>query len=259
MPRHIAIVISATVVFSFLAAGCGGPSKAAVLRNRTIEASRLATAVRAREAAQTQSLRQTAIKSCSSKIGPLMTTIGDLNSRLDVGLTFSSYSDRVGSVRVAYDRIPPYSLTGPCLSAANAAAAAYNQYLDAYNIWNNCISSLSCTTNSVTPQLQTYWAAASTKVEKAKEEYAFVGLFAGPTGTWTREVPSNPLMVGHTVYGRALTLFCGVNTTAARAPACTDLKAVLLGGVAESEFGSLDRAVKELNTALGLEPTTTGS
>jgi hypothetical protein len=95
--------------------------------------------------------------------------LADLNSRLGVGLNFQSYSDRVGDARVAYDRIEADELDYDCINRVGVPAEkALQLYLDAYNIWNDCVSGYNCSNDSITPKLQRKWAAATAKLDKAK-------------------------------------------------------------------------------------------
>jgi hypothetical protein len=99
----------------------------------------------------------------------------ELNSRLSVGLSFSEYGDKVGSVRVAYDKITPKALSPDCLNAAAAGESALNSYTSAYNTWNDCIGSDSCTTDSIDSELQQDWEEARPKVKQARSRLEAVG------------------------------------------------------------------------------------
>lgn len=95
-------------------------------------------------------------------------TLQDLDSRLDVGLTFAAYSERVGDTRVAYDRVDIEDLDGGCLEHVGVPAEdAMNAYIRANNTWNDCISDIDCDNDSITPDLQSEWADASQLVGEA--------------------------------------------------------------------------------------------
>lgn len=106
---------------------------------------------------------------CVANVGDFVDALFELDSRLDVGLTFSAYSERVGDAKVAYDRIDINALDGDCLALAVEAESAYNAYVVAYNTWNDCISDIDCDTDSITPDLQKEWAEASTLLDEVKD------------------------------------------------------------------------------------------
>jgi hypothetical protein len=139
------IATCVAALLAFAATGCGGPSKA-----------------------------QKAQK-CQSQIGAFVDALEELNSRLSVGLSFSDYSEKVGTVRVAYDKITPRELDPDCLDAAGAGESAMNSYVTAYNTWNDCIGSDSCTTDSIDSDLQQDWAEAIPKVKQARSRLEAVG------------------------------------------------------------------------------------
>ena len=93
----------------------------------------------------------------------------ELDSRLGVGLNFSAYSDKVGNAKVAYDRIPFKKLDLDCITKVGVSAEkALNLYVDAYNIWNDCIGDIYCSNDSITPKLQRKWAQATAKIQQAR-------------------------------------------------------------------------------------------
>jgi hypothetical protein len=129
-----------------VASGCGGPS---------------AAEKQAKAAAQQHA-------KCKADIGPFLTALKDLNSRLDVGLSFQAYSDQVGNVKVAYDRVPFKQLSLPCLKVGGPAEGALNAYISAYSVWNKCIGDTYCSTDSIDSELQGHWETARLKIERAQ-------------------------------------------------------------------------------------------
>lgn len=106
---------------------------------------------------------------CIRQIGPLVSTLEDLNSRLAVGLSFSDYSTRVGDVRVAYDRIDANKLDSLCISLVGKPGEdAFNAYVTAYNTWNDCIGNVDCSTDSIDSQLQAQWSIATNLITQIK-------------------------------------------------------------------------------------------
>jgi len=235
--------------------GCGGLSAKQKAAARQVEAQRLATATKSQERKVAAAEAAVEYASCNGQVGRLISRLEDLSSRLDVGLNFSDYSSKVGDVSVAYHRIDFKGMDFQCLAAGVPAEAALNAYDAAYNKWNACISNFSCSTHSIKPFLQEKWAVAAVKTESArgllkrvaKPDYSAVG-------AWSLSVPTASSAISGTVYGAAKQSFC-TNPKTKFVNACSELSTVLTGGVSSHELDQLDRAVKDLNTALGIEPT----
>ena len=99
---------------------------------------------------------------CIAAMTPLVNGLEDMDSRLSVGLTFSEYSVKVGDLKVVYDKIKPSALDSACLATiASRAESALNDYVHAYNTWNDCIGKASCTNASIKSSLQDDWAKAT--------------------------------------------------------------------------------------------------
>jgi hypothetical protein len=106
--------------------------------------------------------------SCPDEVTDYLDVLRDLDSRLSVGLNFASYGEYVGDARVAYDRIDVEDIGAACLAdVAVPAEEALNAYVDAYNIWNECIGDVDCANESITPDLQAKWADATEAIESA--------------------------------------------------------------------------------------------
>ena len=253
---------------AFVLAGCGGESAEEKVAKRQVQVEYLANAVRAYEQEQAEAAAQMAAEAaraqavaakakCTQHIGPLITALEDINSRLGIGLSFNAYSEKVGDLQVAYDRITVPALEPTCLNAAVAAEAARNHYAAAYNAWNDCVSDVDCDNDSVTPELQDRWAKASPSVERASSRLRDVGRVSAPPplenkiGEWTTDIPRAEADVDDTIYGAAAAAFCQSDVPAKAADSCLELKEVLVGGVTEDETDRLDDAVIELNNAYG--------
>lgn len=103
---------------------------------------------------------------CTSELESLVEALTDLDSRLDIGLSFSEYSERVGDAKVAYDRIDASVLDATCIEAIGTPAeTALNAYIDAYNDWNDCIQDSDCSTDSIEPTLQGHWSKATSLLD----------------------------------------------------------------------------------------------
>jgi hypothetical protein len=106
---------------------------------------------------------------CVEEAGDFFDALMDLDSRLDVGLNFADYSERVGDAKVAYDRIDVDELDPRCIVIAAKAEDAYNHYAEAYNTWNGCIGDADCDNDSIRPALQAEWADASDLLDEVEE------------------------------------------------------------------------------------------
>lgn len=106
---------------------------------------------------------------CLSQLTPFVSALEDLNSRLSVGLNFNDYSTRVGDARVAYDKVNFSALDPLCITTVGQPAEnAFNDYVKAYNTWNDCFTKTGCTNASIKPRLQADWADATTILDGVK-------------------------------------------------------------------------------------------
>ena len=105
---------------------------------------------------------------CPETVTSFVDSLRDLDSRLGVGLNFAAYSEKVGDAKVVYDRINVSAISAGCLQqVAVPAESALNEYIDAYNTWNDCITNIDCANDSITPGLQSHWADAADLIAKA--------------------------------------------------------------------------------------------
>ena len=160
--------LRARIVFALcvvVLAGCGG-SLAPGATSATATPSSTATAIPTPQ----PTARPTPVRPvCPKSIVRFVNALQELDSRLDVGLTFAAYGDKVGDASVAYDRIPFKKLDLECtLRVGVPAERALNLYIEANNIWNDCIGNIYCSNDSITPKLQRKWAQATTKIRQAR-------------------------------------------------------------------------------------------
>jgi hypothetical protein len=107
---------------------------------------------------------------CEEQTGDFLDALGELDSRLGVGLQFDDYLNQVGDVRVAYDQVPFDDMAAACIQEVGLPAErALNLYVQAGNIWNNCIGNFDCSLDDIEPQLQRKWAVASRKLADAEQ------------------------------------------------------------------------------------------
>lgn len=256
MSRGNVVVAVTIAVLMVVVAGCGGRSAEQRAQARRADGALLLSEVNAHANQAASAQAEAAQSTCRSEIGDFLDALEELDSRLDVGLSFQDYSDQVGDVRVAYGRMEIEELKLDCLTAAADGEAAMNRYIRANNTWNDCVSDPDCSTDSIDPKLQTQWSAASTKVASAKRELGRVGSEQAVPATYTNSVPTTSADAGTTVYGGARVLICDDPHVqrAAKEP-CARLRTTLEGGVEDSEMNDLDDAVNDLNVALGLKAT----
>jgi hypothetical protein len=107
---------------------------------------------------------------CADQLGDFVASLEEIDGRLNVGLNFGDYSEKVGDASVAYERIDIEDLEPNCLERVGAPAeSALNAYIDAYNTWNDCVGDVDCDNDSITPDLQAKWAEATGFIEEASE------------------------------------------------------------------------------------------
>ncbi len=92
----------------------------------------------------------------------------DLRQSLISGLSYAEYVVRVRAIRDAYEAVPVDRLGADCLvGPADAAEAAFNQYLRAANIWGECAGTAGCAASAIEGKLQHRWRIASKSLEEA--------------------------------------------------------------------------------------------
>ena len=119
--------------------------------------------------------RETAVyRECVSVTKALTSKLSDLDSRLTIGLQFDDYSRKVGDAQVAYDRLIKdlkrrEGVSDRCINKVGLPLErALNQYVTAYNVWNDCIGDYSCSfEGAILKRAQRSWAKATTGLERA--------------------------------------------------------------------------------------------
>ncbi|HEX5621956.1 MAG TPA: hypothetical protein VFX51_26250 [Solirubrobacteraceae bacterium] len=125
-----------------------------------------------KEAQQVADDAQAAADACQGQMNRLLQRTRALDSRLDIGLTYDEYGDKVADLKVAYDNID-FDVSGDdgsftCLSSVGVPLEnALNQYVSAYRTWNTCFDDLDCDTDSISPDLQAKWSKATRNVSRA--------------------------------------------------------------------------------------------
>lgn len=111
----------------------------------------------------------TASHRCRSQLRPFLSSMDALRRNLVVGLTYEGYLDELREVRGAYDPIRAGRLAVGCLlAAAGPGERALNRYIDAANIWGDCLTTAACETESIEPGLRRRWTLASDLLSSAQ-------------------------------------------------------------------------------------------
>ena len=165
--RRLVLVLMATLAMS--AVGCGGKSD----EEKRAEAREEARQEAAERRAEARRKARAEYQRCDRNIGNLLSALQELDSRLDVGLSYDEYTTEVADVKVVYDRIAFDQLGGKhvdCLTAALPAEKGLNQYTRAAGIWGDCIEDFGCDTDSIEPDLQSHWSRASRLSDRARSQ-----------------------------------------------------------------------------------------
>lgn len=183
--RIVSTRVMRTAVAALIAvtmAGCGGEdgptaedraaaSASASAASASVEAEASASA--SAEASASQSVeQQAAYDNCSSRTSELLTVLQELDSRLNVGLAYRDYGEKVGDVQVAYDSSVEAILaeTDDCLAKVGVPLEnAFNRYREVQDIWTDCIDDAYCnfSEGAVNEKVQKKWAAATKSLAKA--------------------------------------------------------------------------------------------
>jgi hypothetical protein len=109
-------------------------------------------------------------RSSCRRLRPLLGSMAKLRDDLARGLSYDDYLREVQEVRAVYARLDADKLTAGCLLASGGPAErALNLYIDATNIWGDCLATVSCDTHSIEPKLQQKWARAAHQLTSAHQ------------------------------------------------------------------------------------------
>jgi hypothetical protein len=109
-----------------------------------------------------------AVRACRQLRG-FVGSMSALRDKLARGLSYDDYLREVQSVRSLYSEIEAGKLTAGCLLLSGGPAErAFNLYIEATNIWGDCLATVSCNTRSIEPRLQRKWALAAHQLTVAR-------------------------------------------------------------------------------------------
>jgi hypothetical protein len=107
---------------------------------------------------------------CQHQLRGFIGSMAALRDDLARGLSYEDYLPRVQATRSVYARIRAGKLTAPCLLASGGPSErAFNLYIDAANLWGDCLATVACSTRSIEASLQHKWALASRHLAAAEE------------------------------------------------------------------------------------------
>ena len=165
-----AAIAALTLALAAIASGCGDEQTTAAGIEKS--AARTAGARATAPAISSGEIHRwpAAAKRCRGSLAGFLDSLESLNNSLAVGLSYDDYLSAVNHVRGTYAPIKADQLPLLCLTqVASPAEQALNTYIRAANIWGDCLATPSCNSESIEPQLQRRWAAASEQISKAQD------------------------------------------------------------------------------------------
>lgn len=166
------IYLASAVLASLLALGACGPN--AEEEAVASEATASAEAEKEREQAEKEAAeeRERRAEECTEDVAQLASALDELNSRIQVGLSYSDYTTEVGDVMVAYNRtdIDKISADRWCLGeVAVPLENAFQHFDKAMEVWKKCVGDWDCSIKdkAVDAKMQKHWQRAGTYLEEA--------------------------------------------------------------------------------------------
>lgn len=245
-------LLTALAILSVLGVvGCGGKSAEETAQARSARLNVLEPVLRERMVRRANAVKT----ACENQVGDFLDEIGELDSRLDVGLTYSEYKRRVADANVEYDRVGDIGFLlshgQDCVDAVSDGQAALDAYLAAVTIWDRCLDSDNCTKADIIEELRAEWSEGSDSRDRATAALSRIAE-AGQSPLGDKVFPRSAGEVGETIYGTIATLVCDEPDPPAAANPCTELRNTLAGGVEPDEQADVDRQLGDLVEALGL-------
>jgi hypothetical protein len=153
-------VAVAAIVMVWALASCGGGGSSTSAGTTTVKATKT-TVVKTPTSTP---------RGCRSGLDEFVGRMNDLRQALLAGLSYAEYVVRVRAIRDAYEAVPVGKLPGRCLAgAASDAEGAFNQYLEAANVWGECAGTEGCAASEIEGKLQRRWRTASKSLEEAQK------------------------------------------------------------------------------------------
>jgi hypothetical protein len=110
---------------------------------------------------------------CRVQLGGFLRSLDRLRDRLVAGVSYRQYVGELQDVRGAYDSLPVKQLQIDCLQRGGTAAErGFNQYIEAGNLWGDCVEVVGCESVSIEGRLQRRWRIASKLLSSAQSGLA---------------------------------------------------------------------------------------
>jgi uncharacterized protein HemX len=149
----------------------GGGAVAVILTSSSEDRPSVDTTAQAEEKRKAAQLREAQAKydACKQTTQAFLDKLHELDSRLGVGLSYDEYTDFVGDAQVAYDKTSRDIADKPeCVTNVGLPAEqAFNQFVKASRIWDDCFDDIDCDNDSIEPDLQAHWTKGSLAVDRA--------------------------------------------------------------------------------------------
>jgi hypothetical protein len=111
---------------------------------------------------------QAVSEKCVKQIGPFVTSLGVLDAAVGPDVTFHDYSQSFAAAQSARGQVNLSELEPPCIAVFAAAQRVLGDYIEAYNIWNDCTTTTGCTRPSIESSLEARWASAESTLGRVK-------------------------------------------------------------------------------------------
>lgn len=111
----------------------------------------------------------TATNGCRRRLAAFVASMANLRDELARGLSYNQYMGELIATRTVYARIRAGEVPLGCLFAAGGPAErAFNLYIEAANVWGDCLETAGCQTGSIERELQQLWRRAATRLSLAE-------------------------------------------------------------------------------------------
>jgi hypothetical protein len=111
---------------------------------------------------------QAVSEQCVKQVGPFVTSLGVLDAAVGPDVTFHDYSQTFAASQAARGQVNLSDLDPPCIAVFAAAQRVLGDYIEAYNIWNDCTTTTGCTRPSIESSLEARWASAESTLGRVK-------------------------------------------------------------------------------------------
>lgn len=111
---------------------------------------------------------------CAAELEDFRDALDEMDGRLDVGLNYADYGERLGDISVALNRtdvegVSEFGLA--CVEVALLLNEAFLAYIDAHDTWRDCFDRTGCSNDDIRSELQASWATASEKLDEARDRF----------------------------------------------------------------------------------------